>query len=490
MQLLVVHRDTDVGETLVRMIREFTPHTCDLVDSDEAALAWAQQHPSCDLLLAQVEAEGVDGFALSGSLCEQFPRLQTLFLPPYSASEQRLDVVNTKVFPEPIDGERVLNAVSRAESALQQGADLFHVVDILQMCCLSKKGGAVQMLKVQNPGFVFFEAGRPVHAETSAGEGSEALFEIVTWEHVEFAYDASATAPRRTINLPWDQALIDAVLRHKQEKLAYDRGAPGAREDRLTPRDGPLTGKKFGMYRVGRKLTESFWDEVYEAEETSIGRTAALHVLRSELRDDDQRAQEFFADASANANVHHPAIVAVYEAGESNGTFFYAREFVVGDTLEELQIRGKTFDEATALRIIVAVAEALSYLEANNIMHAPLRISRILIATDGRARLADIAVANPDAAQTAPPRTEIQMLGRVLLPLVHPTGGDAAERVTALLHRMHSSVDDAITSWEVLLREAKALQHDPLPEPVAPPPDPLQSATGFLDKLKSWRTRK
>jgi hypothetical protein len=465
------------------MVKEFTAHDCELVVSDAAAMEWAEQHSLCDLLLTQLNAEGIDGFTLGGSLSEKFPRLQTLFMPPYSASEQRLDVVNTKVFPEPIDGERVLNAITQAEAALKIGADVFHVIDVLQMCCLSRKDGAVQLLKGQYAGFVFFREGAPVHAETAAARGTEALFEIVTWEHVEFAYDESAGTSEWTIQSSWDQVLIEAVLRHKQEKSAYDRSG------KSVARAGTLTGTEFGNYRVGRKLTESFWDEVYEAEETSIGRTAALHVLRNELRDDVQRAQEFLADASANANVQHPAIVSVYEAGESSDTYFYAREFVVGETLEEMHMRGKTIHEPLALRIVTAVAEALCHLEQNNIMHAPLRISRILIASDGRARLADIAVANAAAAQTAPASTEIQMLGRILLPLVKPTAAPGSGRVVALIHRMHNGNDEATASWPGVLREAQAIAAHTTPE-ATPEPAAETSSTGLFDKFKSWRGRR
>ncbi len=75
-----------------------------------------------------------------------------------------------------------------------------------------------------------------------------------------------------------------------------------------------LTGRQLGTYRVGQKLTESFWDKVCEADQTSIGRPVALHVLRSSLCEIPERVQEFLETASANANIHHPAILPVYEA--------------------------------------------------------------------------------------------------------------------------------------------------------------------------------
>jgi hypothetical protein len=223
MDLLIVHRDAEMGEQLVQMVKDYTSHECDLVGSDAAALEWGRRHARCTLLLAQLEAEGVDGLSLGGALSEIFPGLQTLFLPPYPASEQRLVVANTKVFPEPIDGDGLLEAIARAETATAGAADVFHVADVLQMCCLSKRSGAIQMVKESKSGIAFLHAGSIVHAETTGGRGKEALFEIATWEYVEFAYDRTVRPPVETITTPWDEALIDAVERQKIRKLTQER---------------------------------------------------------------------------------------------------------------------------------------------------------------------------------------------------------------------------------------------------------------------------
>ena len=55
MQLLIVHDDAEVGEQLMSMVKDYTAHQCDLVESDAAALRWAREHARCGLLLAQLE---------------------------------------------------------------------------------------------------------------------------------------------------------------------------------------------------------------------------------------------------------------------------------------------------------------------------------------------------------------------------------------------------------------------------------------------------
>jgi hypothetical protein len=214
MQLLIVHRDSEMGEALVQMVKSYTRHQCELVGSDIAAMDWARRHQQCNLLLTQLEGDGIDGLALGSSLSEIFPALQGLFFPNYPAAERRLEIAETKVFPEPIEGDDLLAAIERAENA----PDLFHVVDVLQMCCLSRRNGALQLVKEAKSGLIFLRGGKIVHAETTTARGRDALLEMVSWKFIEFAYERSVRAPIETISVVWHDVLIDVVTTLKQEK--------------------------------------------------------------------------------------------------------------------------------------------------------------------------------------------------------------------------------------------------------------------------------
>ncbi len=217
MQLLIVHRDSEMGEALVQMMKSYTRHQCERVGSDVAAMDWARRHQQCNLLLTQLEADGIDGLALGSSLSEIFPALQVLFFPNYPAAERRLEIVKTKIFPEPIEGDELLAAIERAENAPPNAPDLFHVVDVLQMCCLSRRNGALQLVKEAKSGLVFLRGGKIVHAETTTARGRDALLEMVSWEYIEFAYERSVRPPLETITAAWHDVLIDVVTAGKQE---------------------------------------------------------------------------------------------------------------------------------------------------------------------------------------------------------------------------------------------------------------------------------
>jgi serine/threonine protein kinase len=271
----------------------------------------------------------------------------------------------------------------------------------------------------------------------------------------------------------------------EREEQALQPGAPAEPEisTAVLPPEPDLTGQQFGTYRVGRKLTESFWDKVYQAEQTSIGRSVALHVLRNSLRSNPEHAQEFLDTASINANIRHPSILPVYEAGEHERTYFYAREFVIGRTIYEVKASGHTVTETTALNVVRAIADALAHLDDHGILHAPLRLSRIFITPNDEAKLADVAVANPAMAQLAPAQTEIQMVGRMLIPMTKATAIPGSGRVLTLIHRMQTSGEDAITSWNKLSQEAKKLATMIGPLPAADSP----KKTGMLDRILGKR---
>src|SRR3712207_1716213 len=248
MQLLIVHRDVEVGEELVRMVKEYTDHLCGYATSDAGALDWARGVARCSLLITQLQADGVNGLSLGANLCEMFAGMQTMFLPDYAATEQRLEISDSKVFPEPIDGERLLEAIARADQQRQTGLDLFHALDVVQMCCLAGRSGALQFVHGAKTALVYLLSGRIVHAERGAARGVDALHELVGWEAVEFAYDYSVRAPVRTISLEWHEALIAAVEGRKAQ--AIGAAVPAANAPAPHEAAAPAKAARRGLFGI------------------------------------------------------------------------------------------------------------------------------------------------------------------------------------------------------------------------------------------------
>jgi hypothetical protein len=90
---------------------------------------------------------------------------------------------------------------------------------VVQMCCLSQRSGALQLVKQDRSGILFLRHGAVVHAETTARRGRDAFWEIASWDQIEFAYDRSVRPPVETINESWDKMLMDFL---EQQKASED----------------------------------------------------------------------------------------------------------------------------------------------------------------------------------------------------------------------------------------------------------------------------
>ena len=75
---------------------------------------------------------------------------------------------------------------------------------------------------------------------------------------------------------------------------------------------------------------------VYQAEQMTLGRQVALKVLPRNLFADLSASERFQLEAAAAASLHHTNIVPVHEAGQENGTHFYAMQLIEGESLAQV----------------------------------------------------------------------------------------------------------------------------------------------------------
>lgn len=220
-QLLIVHRDPEIGQQLMRLVKEFTGCDSAHTTSESETLVWLRRQPQVRprILLTQLDAPGFDGFSLGAILSEMFAGLQTLFLPPYNATQVRIEIAGSKIFPEPIDGDRLIATIERSIRMRWDAPDWFHVVDVLQMCCLARRNGALQVVRGSRVGAIFLSNGTIGHAETNGVYGYPALVEMISWGEIEFAYDRAMTAETETLRGRWDQLLNDALEENKRSAL-------------------------------------------------------------------------------------------------------------------------------------------------------------------------------------------------------------------------------------------------------------------------------
>lgn len=224
-----------------------------------------------------------------------------------------------------------------------------------------------------------------------------------------------------------------------------------------------LIGQSLGAYQIVSYLGEGRYGSAYAAVQISINRPVGLKVLDPDRAQDEAVKARFIADARAKAHVQHPAILSVYEAGEADGRFFFAREYVDGQSLAEIAASGAKLPEPAILKILKTVGEGFLYLQMQNLPHRPLEAGRIFLGAEGAPRLANIAVQVTDEQQTVP--QELQALGRILATIVAP--GSISQGLQAVITRLQQAPASGLNAWGQVIQAAKALEPKVIPTAAA-----------------------
>src|SRR5919108_2037220 len=121
-----------------------------------------------------------------------------------------------------------------------------------------------------------------------------------------------------------------------------DEATTGADQTRRRPGEAPaglaasLIGAVLsGRYRLESKLGSGGMSTVFLARDETLERWIAIKVLHREISDQPDQIERFRREARAVAQVSHPNVVAVIDAGEDGGYPYIVFEYVEGETLKQ-----------------------------------------------------------------------------------------------------------------------------------------------------------
>lgn len=168
--------------------------------------------------------------------------------------------------------------------------------------------------------------------------------------------------------------------------------------------------KLFPQLEIIECLGRGGMGAVYKARQPRLDRVVALKILSPEKQGNQQFAERFEREARALARLHHPNIVTIYDFGETQGNFYLLMEFVDGLTLRQL-LQTRKLAPPEALAIVPKICEALQYAHEQGIVHRDIKPENILMARDGRVKIADFGIAKIIGDGERGNLTEAQAIG-------------------------------------------------------------------------------
>jgi TolB-like protein/predicted Ser/Thr protein kinase len=151
-------------------------------------------------------------------------------------------------------------------------------------------------------------------------------------------------------------------------------------------------GQRLGAFEVIRHIGHGGMGDVYLAQDTRLGRKAALKLLRAEFTTDENRLRRFQQEARAASALNHPNILTIYEIGEIDSLNFIATEYVEGETLGQHTVR-QTMELGQALDVVIQVVSALAAAHKLGIVHRDIKPDNVMLRPDGIVKVLDFGLA-------------------------------------------------------------------------------------------------
>ncbi len=176
----------------------------------------------------------------------------------------------------------------------------------------------------------------------------------------------------------------------------------------------PLIGRVLeGRYEITARVARGGMASVYEATDLRLDRTVAVKVMHAGLGDDDDFAARFVREARAAARLSHPNVVAVYDQGHDDGTVFLVMELIPGHTMRDTIAKESPMSPSRALALVEPVLSALASAHRSGLIHRDVKPENVLIADDGRIKVADFGLAKAVSTDTQHTATKGVLIGTV-----------------------------------------------------------------------------
>ncbi len=148
-----------------------------------------------------------------------------------------------------------------------------------------------------------------------------------------------------------------------------------------------------GRYRLEARIGAGGMSTVYRALDETLERQVAVKLMNREVATDSDQLERFRREARWVAQLSHPHIVGVIDAGEDEGRPYIVFEYIEGETLKERIRRMGRLPIAEAVAYAIEIARALGAAHSRNIVHRDVKPQNVLIDEEGSAKVTDFGIA-------------------------------------------------------------------------------------------------
>jgi eukaryotic-like serine/threonine-protein kinase len=148
-----------------------------------------------------------------------------------------------------------------------------------------------------------------------------------------------------------------------------------------------------GRYRLEARIAAGGMSTVYRALDETLERQVAVKLMNREVASDSDQLERFRREARAVAQLSHPHIVGVIDAGEDDSRPYIVFEYVEGETLKDRIRRLGRLPITEAVAYAIEIARALGAAHARHIVHRDVKPQNVLIDHEGSAKVTDFGIA-------------------------------------------------------------------------------------------------
>jgi beta-lactam-binding protein with PASTA domain len=153
-----------------------------------------------------------------------------------------------------------------------------------------------------------------------------------------------------------------------------------------------------GRYEVLSRIGTGGMADVYLARDQLLGRQVAVKLLHHRFAEDQEFVERFRREASSAAGLSHPNVVAIFDRGEWDGTYYIAMEYLPGRSLKTVVREQGPLDPLSAIDIVAQILHAARFAHGRGVIHRDLKPHNVILDEEGRAKVTDFGIARAGAS--------------------------------------------------------------------------------------------